>query len=62
MTTARGDVMTCRSCGNEGTASEGYPCLDCGTFICIMCELRGVDRCRACQAAFDAKATPAKTH
>ena len=42
--------MFCRSCGNEERASEGYPCADCGTFICVMCMLRGVVRCRACDA------------
>jgi hypothetical protein len=42
------DAMTCRACGNEERASEGYPCADCGTFICIMCSLRGVVRCRTC--------------
>lgn len=40
--------MFCRACGNEERASEGYPCADCGTFLCIMCSLRGVVRCRAC--------------
>ena len=40
--------MFCRACGNEERASEGYPCMDCGTFICVMCNLRGVTRCRAC--------------
>jgi hypothetical protein len=44
------DAMFCRACGNEERASEGYPCADCGTFICIMCSLRGVVRCRACDA------------
>ena len=29
------DAMICRSCGNEERASEGYPCVDCGTFICV---------------------------
>jgi hypothetical protein len=43
------DAMICRACGNEERASEGYPCADCGTFICIMCSLRGVVRCRSCQ-------------
>lgn len=42
------DGMVCRSCGNEERASEGYPCIDCGTFICVMCNMRGVVRCRAC--------------
>ncbi len=44
------DAMTCRACGREERASEGYPCQDCGTFICNMCELHGVVRCRACAA------------
>jgi hypothetical protein len=43
------DVMICRACGNEERASEGYPCANCGTFICIMCNLRGVVLCRDCQ-------------
>ena len=43
------DAMTCRSCGNEERASEGYPCADCGTFICVICNLQGVIRCRDCQ-------------
>lgn len=44
------DAMICRACGNEERASEGYPCADCGTFICVMCNIRGVVRCRDCQA------------
>ncbi len=44
------DAMMCRSCGNEERASEGYPCSDCGTFICVICNLRGVTRCRVCEA------------
>jgi hypothetical protein len=44
------DAMTCRACGNEERASEGYPCVDCGTFICVVCNMRGVVRCRECQA------------
>jgi len=43
------DAMICRACGNEERASEGYPCSDCGTFICIICTLKGVVRCRACE-------------
>ena len=39
------DAMVCRSCGNEERASEGYPCSDCGTFICLIC----VTRCKACE-------------
>lgn len=45
------DAMICRSCGNEERASEGYPCKDCGTFICIMCVFKGVVRCERCEAA-----------
>ena len=44
------DAMTCRACGNEERASEGYPCVDCGTFICVVCNMKGVVRCRECQA------------
>ena len=46
--TAGGDQMECRSCGVEQRASEGYPCAGCGTFICLVCEMRGVVHCRAC--------------
>ena len=48
---AERDSMRCRACGNEERASEGYPCVKCGTFICVICNLRGVIRCRACTAA-----------
>jgi hypothetical protein len=44
------DLMICRACGNEERASEGYPCEGCGTFICLICNLRGVTHCRECQA------------
>ncbi len=44
------DAMVCRACGNEERASEGYPCDDCGTFICVICTMKGVTRCRACAA------------
>lgn len=44
------DGMVCRACGNEERASEGYPCVDCGTFICVMCNMRDITRCRACEA------------
>jgi len=44
------DLMICRSCGNEERASEGYPCEGCGTFICLICNLRGVTLCKECQA------------
>ncbi|MCY7378871.1 MAG: hypothetical protein LH467_05960 [Gemmatimonadaceae bacterium] len=42
------DAMTCRACGNEERASEGYPCITCGTFICQICNMRGVEKCKAC--------------
>lgn len=45
------DAMICRSCGKEERASEGYPCKDCGTFICLMCVFQGAVRCRMCEAA-----------
>lgn len=51
--------MICRSCGNEERASEGYPCVDCGTFICVICDMRGITRCRSCQAKRDAGAMAA---
>jgi hypothetical protein len=44
------DAMVCRACGKEERASEGYPCADCGTFICQLCNMRGVDLCRDCAA------------
>ena len=54
------DAMTCRSCGNEERASEGYPCADCGAFICLMCDMRGVTRCRACETKRGQTAPPPK--
>lgn len=42
--------MACRSCGNEERASEGYPCAQCGAFICLMCDMRGITRCKKCRA------------
>jgi hypothetical protein len=44
------DAMTCRACGREERASEGYPCAGCGTFICVICNMRGIIRCRECEA------------
>lgn len=44
------DAMTCRACGREERASEGYPCTGCGTFICLICTFRGIDRCAKCAA------------
>ncbi len=54
---AQSDSMRCRACGNEERASEGYPCVNCGTFICVICNLRGVITCRACT---DAETLPQK--
>ncbi len=42
------DGMLCRACGNQERASEGYPCEECGTFVCLICSLRGVTRCKSC--------------
>jgi hypothetical protein len=61
MTATTGDMMLCRSCGGEERASEGYPCVDCGTFICIVCELRGVVRCRECVAKTGGKPVPQRS-
>ncbi|HEX6966347.1 MAG TPA: hypothetical protein VF166_11145 [Gemmatimonadaceae bacterium] len=44
------DSMICRVCGGNERASEGYPCADCGTFICLLCSVRGAIRCNACEA------------
>jgi hypothetical protein len=44
------DAMRCRACGSEERASEGYPCVNCGTFICLICTFRGVTRCASCAA------------
>ena len=54
---AERDSMRCRACGNEERASEGYPCVNCGTFICVICNLRGIITCRACT---DAETPPQK--
>jgi hypothetical protein len=50
--------MVCRACGNEERASEGYPCDGCGTFICLVCNLRGVTLCKACAAKQGGTANP----
>lgn len=42
--------MTCRACGQDDRASEGYPCQGCGTFLCLICTFRGVVLCAECQA------------
>ena len=44
------DAMRCRSCGREERASEGYPCSECGTFICLICTFRGITKCAICEA------------
>lgn len=44
------DGMLCRACGREERASEGYPCEACGTFVCLVCTIRGVTLCRECRA------------
>ena len=53
------DGMVCRACGNEERASEGYPCEECGTFVCLMCSLRGVTRCKSCVEKEDVEMRPA---
>lgn len=52
------DAMICRACGREERASEGYPCERCGTFICLICQFRGVSLCRNCAADSGAAAPP----
>ena len=49
------DLMVCRSCGKEERASEGYPCDNCGTFICQICNMKGITLCASCQVLEDAK-------
>jgi hypothetical protein len=44
------DAMICRACGREERASEGYPCEGCGTFVCLVCTIRGVVRCKTCNS------------
>jgi hypothetical protein len=51
------DAMICRSCGNEERASEGYPCTQCGRFICLVCNMRGIVLCKDCRE----KAEPARS-
>ena len=55
------DAMICRACGNQERASEGYPCENCGTFLCIICTFRGVTLCKKCseEGAMAAPARPA---
>jgi len=42
--------MQCRFCGGMERASEGYPCRGCGTFICVLCNIRGSVFCKECVA------------
>jgi hypothetical protein len=44
------DAMQCRACGRKERASEGYPCRGCGTFICVLCNIRGNVFCAECVA------------
>jgi hypothetical protein len=53
--------MVCRACGNEERASEGYPCEVCGTFICLICSLKGITLCTACAAQRGGAAPPRST-
>ena len=46
--------MGCRACGREERASEGYPCEQCGTFICLICMFRGVTLCKQCETRLKA--------
>ncbi|HLA91255.1 MAG TPA: hypothetical protein VJL28_12585 [Gemmatimonadaceae bacterium] len=52
------DAMICRACGREERASEGYPCHGCGTFLCMLCDMKGVVLCRACEAKKEVPAKP----
>lgn len=53
------DAMICRACGNEERASEGYPCSVCGTFICVICNMKGITTCKACASKAVPNAPPA---
>ena len=52
------DAMECRACGNEERASEGYPCVKCGTFICVMCSFKGIIKCNKCTEEENRPPTP----
>lgn len=52
------ETMTCRSCGQEDRASEGYPCSGCGTFICLICTFRDITLCAECAAKAGKPARP----
>ncbi len=47
------DAMVCRACDREERASEGYPCTECGTFICLICHFRGTEQCKECASALE---------
>lgn len=49
------DQMVCRACGRQERASEGYPCAGCETFICVVCNMWGVTRCKECLARLEAE-------
>jgi hypothetical protein len=51
------DRMSCRACRRDGRASEGYPCRECGTFICLLCSIRGVVLCADCATRAASEAT-----
>jgi len=53
------DMMECRACGRQERASEGYPCTRCGTFLCLICHVRGVTLCRKCSAETGVAQPPA---
>jgi hypothetical protein len=53
------EAMRCRACGRTERASEGYPCRGCGTFLCVVCYLRGVEFCAECAAKGLATKPPA---
>ena len=52
------DSMVCRRCGKEDRASEGYPCAECGTFLCLICTFRGYTLCQKCEERKKSSATP----
>ncbi len=52
------DRIICTACGEEARASEGYPCRECGAFVCLRCSLRGVVRCRTCEPVAPDHPTP----
>jgi hypothetical protein len=43
------DQTICSACGGQERASEGYPCQMCGTFICVICNMKGVTLCKKCE-------------